>query len=84
MTHSNEVFYVYGLELAIGTASQKNTSLQMMDYWTSFATSLTPNDGHGSVPRMYLASFRISRSQADTNDILFRYSLAAVQPKEAG
>ncbi|KAJ7127858.1 Alpha/Beta hydrolase protein [Mycena epipterygia] len=40
MTHTSEVFYVFGLEAALST--------QMVDYWVSFATSLDPNDGRGS------------------------------------
>ena len=53
VAHGSEIAYVYGSVLLDGTPFQVNTSLAMMDYWTSFATSLDPNDGRGAVPSMY-------------------------------
>ncbi|KAJ7118477.1 extracellular triacylglycerol lipase precursor [Mycena crocata] len=49
VTHSTEILYVYG---APSDTSPSATLLShiMTDYWVSFATSLTPNDGLG-VPR---------------------------------
>ncbi|KAJ7127849.1 esterase 1 [Mycena epipterygia] len=50
VTHTSEIFYVFGLEAVVGSrpASAVQLSTQMVDYWVSFATSLDPNDGHGS------------------------------------
>jgi len=47
VTHGAELKYVYG-GLADGTPPSMNLSISMIDYWVSFATSLDPNDGHGS------------------------------------
>ncbi|KAJ7766372.1 extracellular triacylglycerol lipase precursor [Mycena maculata] len=48
--HSSEITYVYGA-LADNSSSSILLSRIMTDYWVSFATSLTPNDGLGVVPR---------------------------------
>ena len=45
--HSSEVPYVYGA-VVNGSVASKSLSSNMIDYWVSFATSLDPNDGHGS------------------------------------
>ncbi|TFK99234.1 extracellular triacylglycerol lipase precursor [Pterulicium gracile] len=52
VTHADEVPYVFGATIVDPRTpvSSKQLSQMMMDYWTSFATSLTPNDGKG-VPR---------------------------------
>ncbi|TFY71898.1 hypothetical protein EVG20_g1117 [Dentipellis fragilis] len=47
VTHASEIRYVYGVPPA-GNPGAANLSLNMVDYWVSFATSLTPNDGKGS------------------------------------
>ncbi|KAJ7750701.1 extracellular triacylglycerol lipase precursor [Mycena maculata] len=47
--HGSEVSYVYGAP-ADNSSSAALISRIMTDYWVSFATSLTPNDGVG-VPR---------------------------------
>ncbi|KAJ7059294.1 extracellular triacylglycerol lipase precursor [Mycena amicta] len=47
--HGSEIFWVYGAPLVISPASVALSHI-MTDYWISFATSLTPNDGLG-VPR---------------------------------
>ena len=49
VAHGTEIAFVYGSVLLDGTPAQVNTSLMMMDYWTSFTTSLNPNDGRGLV-----------------------------------
>ena len=41
---------MYGSVFLDGTTAQINTSMLVMDYWTSFTTSLQPNDGKGTVP----------------------------------
>jgi len=49
--HSAELPFVFGnLTTAIGILgpSSKNLSTIIIDYWVSFATSLDPNDGHGT------------------------------------
>ncbi|KAI0068784.1 esterase 1 [Artomyces pyxidatus] len=47
VTHGLELLYVYGV-VALTTGPPATLSLQMMDYWISFATSLDPNDGKGT------------------------------------
>ncbi|KAJ6606213.1 esterase 1 [Mycena vulgaris] len=49
VTHASEIPFVYGAPRN-GSASDGFLSLVMIEYWVSFATSLTPNDGLG-VPR---------------------------------
>ncbi|OBZ77975.1 Lipase 2 [Grifola frondosa] len=49
VTHEAEITYVFGGPWFAGTPVPANElSLEMMDYWISFATSLDPNDGCGS------------------------------------
>lgn len=49
VSHGLEVLYVYGaVDLLPASPSTIKLSGQMIDYWISFATSLDPNDGHGS------------------------------------
>ncbi|KXN81465.1 Lipase 2 [Leucoagaricus sp. SymC.cos] len=45
-THGSEVNYVYGAPTDQSASSLRISGL-MIDYWVSFATSLTPNDGKG-------------------------------------
>ena len=40
--HGSEIAYVFG------STTDLSLSKIMMDYWLSFASSLTPNDGKGS------------------------------------
>ncbi|KAJ7742578.1 esterase 1 [Mycena metata] len=47
--HSSELPYVYGVPTDT-SASSVLISRLMIEYWVSFATSLTPNDGQG-IPR---------------------------------
>ncbi|KAJ7178188.1 esterase 1, partial [Mycena filopes] len=49
VTHGSEVVYVYGAP-GDTSASSILISRLMIEYWVSFATSLTPNDGKG-IPR---------------------------------
>ncbi|KAF7343254.1 Carboxylic ester hydrolase [Mycena venus] len=49
VVHGSEVFYVYGAPADTSPPSVLLSRL-MTDYWVSFATSLTPNDGLG-IPR---------------------------------
>ncbi|KAJ7766333.1 extracellular triacylglycerol lipase precursor [Mycena maculata] len=53
--HSSEITYVYGAP-ADNSSSSILLSRIMTDYWVSFATSLTPNDGLG-VPRPVWTQF---------------------------
>ncbi|TFK66012.1 esterase 1 [Pluteus cervinus] len=46
VTHSSEIPFVYGHPLANSTAARA-LSRVMINYWVSFATSLTPNDAKG-------------------------------------
>jgi hypothetical protein len=48
VSHGSEVLFVYGLP-PNATLSSATLSLQIIDYWISFATSLDPNDGRGSL-----------------------------------
>ena len=50
VAHTTEIAFVYGT-----TPDTSPLSNIMMDYWLSFGTSLTPNDGKGS-KRMLLVS----------------------------
>ena len=52
VSHGSETFFVYGAPPE-QSASAKNLSKIMVDYWVSFATSLDPNDGLGN-PRKCL------------------------------
>ncbi|PPQ80788.1 hypothetical protein CVT26_015203 [Gymnopilus dilepis] len=45
--HSSEVFFVYGAPPDTSASARQLSSI-MIDYWVSFATSLNPNDGHGN------------------------------------
>ena len=48
VAHKAEVPYVYGeTALTSPVASVRLLSEAMVDYWISFAVSLTPNDGKG-------------------------------------
>ncbi|THU99545.1 esterase 1 [Dendrothele bispora CBS 962.96] len=47
VSHGSDVLYVYGAPRN-ATLSDSKISLNMIDYWVSFATSLDPNDGLGS------------------------------------
>ncbi|KAJ7052646.1 extracellular triacylglycerol lipase precursor [Mycena amicta] len=47
VTHGAELTYVYGLPSDQSASSIALSSI-MVDYWVSFATSLTPNDGLGN------------------------------------
>ena len=60
VSHGSEVFFVYGAPPDT-SASALNLSRIMIDYWVSFATSLDPNDGHGS-PRKCLIDRNIPSS----------------------
>jgi carboxylesterase type B len=50
--HSAELPFVFGnltvSEIGILSPSSSNLSTIIIDYWVSFATSLDPNDGHGT------------------------------------
>ncbi|KAH9940512.1 extracellular triacylglycerol lipase precursor [Epithele typhae] len=47
--HSTEISYAYGtVQQTTLNPQVKQLSSAMMDYWLSFATSLTPNDGKGT------------------------------------
>ena len=46
--HSSEVYYLFVNLSAIAPPNVSNLSRIMLDYWISFAVSLTPNDGKGT------------------------------------
>ncbi|KAG7445244.1 esterase 1 [Guyanagaster necrorhizus] len=49
VSHGSEIPFVYGTLGSLNeTAAANELSVMMIDYWVSFATSLDPNDGHGS------------------------------------
>ncbi|KZT41185.1 extracellular triacylglycerol lipase precursor [Sistotremastrum suecicum HHB10207 ss-3] len=48
VSHSKEIVYVFGVQALTGDPAVALLSVQMMDYWISFAVSLNPNDGKGS------------------------------------
>ncbi|KAK0224109.1 extracellular triacylglycerol lipase precursor [Armillaria fumosa] len=49
VTHGTELLFVFGSVGTLGQPAAANAlSIAMIDYWVSFATSLDPNDGHGS------------------------------------
>jgi acetylcholinesterase len=47
VTHGSDILYVFGSCAAKPAASQALCAT-IMNYWISFATSLSPNDGHGA------------------------------------
>jgi acetylcholinesterase len=47
VAHSTEINYVFNT-LINKTSTAQALSIAMQDYWLSFVTSLTPNDGRGS------------------------------------
>ncbi|TFK31315.1 extracellular triacylglycerol lipase precursor [Crucibulum laeve] len=55
VAHGSEVLFVYGAPQDRSAPALQLSAL-MVDYWVSFATSLTPNDGHG-VPRPQWAQY---------------------------
>jgi carboxylesterase type B len=61
-THSSEIFYVFGTlserpEVKEVTPTAAKLSQMMMDYWISFANTLDPNDGKGSIRKFELADY---------------------------
>ncbi|KAK0499005.1 extracellular triacylglycerol lipase precursor [Armillaria luteobubalina] len=49
VTHGTELPFVFGIVGSLDQSAAANVlSIAMIDYWVSFATSLDPNDGHGS------------------------------------
>ncbi|KAF5325129.1 hypothetical protein D9619_009956 [Psilocybe cf. subviscida] len=50
VTHASEVRFVYGVPTDQSLPALA-LSRSMIDYWISFATSLTPNDGKGVLPK---------------------------------
>ena len=57
--HSSELPYLFWDMNKIGPPQSAILSRTMLDYWISFAVSLTPNDGKGS-ERMLWISFMIT------------------------
>ena len=57
--HGSEILYLF---VNISTTAQPNVanlSRNMLDYWISFAVSLTPNDGKGSSSALRCASISV-------------------------
>jgi len=46
--HGSEILYLFANLSTIAPPNVVNLSRNMLDYWISFAVSLTPNDGKGS------------------------------------
>ena len=46
--HDSELSYLFANLSTIAPPNVVNLSRNMLDYWISFAVSLTPNDGKGS------------------------------------
>jgi carboxylesterase type B len=46
--HSAELPYLFGNVSTVAPQNVANLSRSMLDYWISFAVSLTPNDGKGT------------------------------------
>ena len=46
--HSSELAYLFGNSPAGGSPKSARLSRAMLDFWISFAVSLTPNDGKGT------------------------------------
>jgi carboxylesterase type B len=48
VTHGTDLAFLYGHLYGAVSPALDTFITQMIDYWVSFATSLTPNDGRGS------------------------------------
>ncbi len=83
MTHEVEVAYVYG-ETAQTSSNPavRLLSEAMVDYWISFAASLTPNDGKG-LSSAYSLSSRLPDDIADMSRVR-RDNLASIQVRTGG
>ena len=46
--HDSELYYLFANLSTIAPPNVANLSRIMLDYWISFAVSLTPNDGKGT------------------------------------
>ncbi|KAJ7050196.1 hypothetical protein C8F01DRAFT_1237939 [Mycena amicta] len=62
VTHGSELTYLYGPPSDESVSSIALSSI-LMDYWVSFATSLTLNDGLGTIPRPKWSAYT-SKNQA--------------------
>ncbi|KAJ7053417.1 extracellular triacylglycerol lipase precursor [Mycena amicta] len=62
VTHGSELTYLYGPPSDQSASSLALSSI-LVDYWVSFATSLTPNDGLGTIPRPKWSAYT-SKNQA--------------------
>lgn len=74
--HGSEIAYVFG-----GTTDSSLSNI-MMDYWLSFASSLTPNDGRGTerMSPIYADLSKVSQQHfAESRD-----SMATVHTRETG
>ncbi|KAH9916610.1 extracellular triacylglycerol lipase precursor [Epithele typhae] len=60
VAHATEITYVYGEEKLVNqNLNVRLLSSAMLDYWLSFVTSLTPNDGKGT-PRTTWPQYKLS------------------------
>jgi acetylcholinesterase len=75
VNHSSELSYLFGAFGFSGPPEHPLLSQVMLDYWISFAVSLTPNDGKGTSR----ASSYTSTLFCTYSDPVFRTSLGHVQ-----
>ena len=54
--HTAELPYLFGNVSTTAPPKVANLSRMMLDYWISFAVSLTPNDGKGTISALRSAS----------------------------
>lgn len=59
-------------------------SKTMIDYWLSFANSLTPNDGKGNVSRKSIKVFTFCECVVKVTIFSFRHRVGAVHPQPRG
>ncbi|KAF7358085.1 Carboxylic ester hydrolase [Mycena venus] len=73
VVHGSEIAFVYGTP-PDGSASSLLLSRAMIDYWVSFTTSLTPNDGRGSKRPQWSQFTLRNKTTSAQNKMLFSIS----------
>ena len=69
VTHGGELPYFFGNLSTSGPPNVANLSRAMLDYWISFAVSLTPNDGQGTSSTLRYASAFLNSSDPYLQDL---------------
>ena len=69
VTHGGELPYFFGNLSTSGPSNVANLSRAMLDYWISFAVSLTPNDGQGTSSTLRYASTSLNSSDPNLQDL---------------